>query len=65
MIFTPLKCVTFATTSKELRLKGISDIASANAFLADGEYLKKHNAKFAVSPPKPGSVLRPLHRESM
>ena len=45
---------------KELRLKGISDIASANAFLADGEYLKKHNAKFAVSPPKPGSVLRPL-----
>lgn len=45
---------------KELRLNGISDIASANAFLADGEYLKKHNAKFAIPAPKNGSVLRVL-----
>jgi len=33
---------------KALRLAGISDMATANAFLAD--YLAEHNARFAVAP---------------
>ena len=45
---------------KELRLQGVSDIASANAFVANGEYLKKHNAKFSVPAFKKGMVFRSL-----
>ena len=33
---------------KAMRLKGISDINTANAFLAD--YLEQHNQKFALVP---------------
>lgn len=43
---------------KELRLRGISDIDTANAFLK--EYLPKHNALFAVSPAEQGNVHRAL-----
>lgn len=50
---------------KELRLKGISDIVSANAFLADGEYLKKHNAQFSIPAPKKGSILRALKESQL
>lgn len=34
---------------KKLRLRGISDIAAANAYVA-AEYLPAHNARFALSP---------------
>jgi transposase len=50
---------------KELRLQGISDIASANTFLAGGEYLKKHNAKFAIPAPKNGTVIRALKESQL
>lgn len=42
---------------KELRLKGISDIATANAYLP--EYMQIHNAKFA----KPAKDDRDAHRQ--
>jgi hypothetical protein len=45
---------------KELRLEGISDINTANAWLEKSNYIEKHNAKFAVPPRNKGSVLRPL-----
>lgn len=34
---------------KEMRLAGISSIESANQYLRDGNFIEKHNAKFAVS----------------
>ena len=37
---------------KELRLKGITDHVSANAYL-QGEYTRAHNARFAVAPASP------------
>lgn len=46
---------------KELRLAGISDMASANEFL-EKVYIPKHNAKFAVAPANPGNAHRALLR---
>ena len=43
---------------KELRIKGISDIETANTFLK--EYLPKHNALFAVPPAEKRNVHRSL-----
>lgn len=43
---------------KELRLKGISDMAAANAYLP--EYIEKHNARFAVAPALPVDAHRKL-----
>ena len=45
----------------ELRLAGISDLASANAFL--GPYLARHNARFAVPPADPVPAWRPVPPE--
>jgi hypothetical protein len=45
---------------KELRLRRISDIASANAWIKTGEYIREHNAKFAVLPSQAEKVFRPL-----
>lgn len=44
---------------KELRLAGISDMASANEFLEE-VYIPKHNAKFAVAPASPANAHREL-----
>lgn len=44
---------------KELRLAGISDMASANEFL-ERVYIPKHNAKFAVAPASPANAHRAL-----
>ena len=44
---------------KELRLAGISDMASANEFL-EKVYIPKHNAKFAVAPASPANAHRAL-----
>ena len=44
---------------KELRLRGISDIASANGYLW-GKYLPEHNARFAVTAAEPRDAHRPL-----
>jgi len=49
---------------KELRLAGISDMASANKFL-EKVYIPKHNAKFAVAPASPANAhkaLLPAHK---
>lgn len=35
---------------KELRLAGINDMDSANAWLAEGHYISDHNRRFAVMP---------------
>ena len=43
---------------KELRLRGISDIESANAFLP--EFIKGYNQRFAVPPQNPTDAHRPL-----
>jgi transposase len=43
---------------KELRLYGINDIASANAFLP--EYLSRHNERFAIQPRSDTDAHRPL-----
>lgn len=45
---------------KAMRLAGISDIDSANAWL--GEHLRGHNARFAVQPADPQDAHRPWHR---
>jgi len=45
---------------KELRLHGINDIASANAFLPD--YLNAHNERFAIQPRSPSDAHRPLRQ---
>ena len=46
--------------SKKLRLKGIRDLAGANAYVE--EYLRAHNARFAVAPASPVDHHRPRHR---
>lgn len=46
---------------KALRLKNISDLESANAFL-DEEFLEELNRKFAVSPKKPEDLHRRVGR---
>jgi len=49
---------------KELRLAGISEMASANEFL-EKVYIAKHNAKFAVAPASPANAhqaLRAAHK---
>lgn len=43
---------------KALRLAGIGDIETANAFLPD--FLARHNARFAVAPAQPRDTHRPL-----
>ena len=35
---------------KEMRLAGINDMDSANAWLAEGHYISDHNTRFAVQP---------------
>jgi transposase len=45
----------------ELRLAGVSDLASANAFL--GSYLARHNARFAVPAADPVPAWRPVPAE--
>jgi len=37
-------------------LAGISSIEEANRFVQEGDYLKKHNTKFSVTPEKPGNA---------
>lgn len=44
---------------KELRLRGICDIAPANDYLW-GEYIPEHNRRFAVEPASPADAHRPL-----
>jgi hypothetical protein len=44
---------------KELRLTGISTVPEANHFL-HGQYLPRHNARFAVEPANPLDAHRPL-----
>ena len=44
---------------KELRLRGISDMAEANRYLRD-QYIPEHNARFAVAPARSGDAHRPL-----
>lgn len=46
---------------KELRLNGISDMDTANAFLP--EFVERHNFKFARVPRKPDNLHRPLNVE--
>lgn len=46
---------------KKLRLKGIADVAAANAFVAD-EYLAAHNARFTVAPASALDHHRPRDR---
>ena len=43
---------------KELRLAGIATVDGANAFLAG--FIERFNARFAVSPARPGDLHRPL-----
>lgn len=47
---------------KELRLRGISDIESANEFL--DEYAKTHNDKFSIPPRDPMDVHKPLDKST-
>jgi transposase len=44
--------------TKELRLRGISSLAAANAYLP--EFIAAYNARFAVAPRAPESAHRPL-----
>lgn len=46
---------------KKLRLRGISDCAAANAYVAE-TYLPAHNARFAVAPARAVDHHRPRHR---
>ena len=46
---------------KELRLRQISDLAGANAFLR-GEFLKELNRRFTVAPASPADLHRPVPR---
>ena len=47
--------------TKEMRLRNISDIQHANAYLE--EYIKLHNNKFSKEPMKTTDLHRPLERE--
>ena len=44
---------------KELRLRGISNMADANRYLWGG-YIPEHNKRFAVAPTRSGNAHRPL-----
>jgi len=46
---------------KELRLAGISDIETANAFLSG--FMERYKAKFAKPPARPDNLHRPLNAE--
>jgi transposase len=46
---------------KELRLAGITDIETANAFLSG--FMERYNAKFAKPPARPNNLHRPLNAE--
>jgi hypothetical protein len=41
---------------KEMRLAGISSIKDANRFVRQGDFIKRHNLKFAVPPIQEGNV---------
>jgi len=41
---------------KEMRLAGVSSIEEANRFVREGDFIAKHNAKFAVPPAKDGDA---------
>ena len=45
--------------AKELKLAGITDIETANAFIREA-YLPAHNARFAVEPAGEGSAFTPI-----
>jgi len=44
---------------KEMRLASISSIEGANRFIQAGNFVTRHNAKFAVQPTQDGDVHRP------
>jgi hypothetical protein len=50
---------------KEMRLKGISFIEAANAFLRQDEYIEKHNAMFAVEAAAPGNAHREILNQDL
>jgi transposase len=43
---------------KEMRLAGISSMDEANRFVQQGDFIEKHNARFAVPPAKEGDAHR-------
>jgi len=45
---------------KEMRLAGISSMAEANKFVQQGDFIEKHNAKFAVPPAQEGNAHRSI-----
>ena len=45
---------------KEMRLLGISSIEAANSYVQEGDFLSKHNAKFAVPPAIEGDAHRSI-----
>ena len=45
---------------KEMRLQGISSIEEANRYVQEGDFLVKHNAKFAVPPAIEGDAHRSI-----
>jgi len=45
---------------KEMRLAGISSMAKANKFVQQGDFIEKHNAKFAVPPAQEGDAHRSI-----
>ena len=47
---------------KELRLEGINDIETANAYLP--EFMKRYNAKFAKEPKSPADMHRKLNKST-
>jgi len=45
---------------KEMRLAGISSMEAANKFVQGGDFIAKHNEKFAVAPAVVGDAHRPI-----
>lgn len=45
---------------KEMRLAGISSMDEANRFVQQGDFIEKHNARFAVPPAKEGDAHRAI-----
>ena len=45
---------------KEMRLAGISSIAEANQFIQQGNFIAKHNEKFAIPPTQEGDAHRTI-----
>jgi hypothetical protein len=43
---------------KEMRLAGISSMQAANAYLQSGDFIERHNKKFAVKPTQQGNAHR-------